>query len=349
MARPPLTRSVRALTRALGVGFTVYFFARGFWWVAQPVTPVLLVWGLVLYLVAMLVMMLAPDDRGGRMPWPVAVFGVLAAAAVPAMASLAWAPQDREAPSATWYIGGMGLFGITCLLRGRPFFGCAALGAFAVSTMTWMEPGRAFHLGLLGAVIWMVAAALIVWMWRRAVADTEQLTKLQQEVAAWQASGQTRRRERRERTRQALEVAGPVLSAIVSSDGVLTADLRQHARLAEGRLRDELRGGGLLNDALRAAIERVRRAGGSVTVLDEGGMAELPFARAEQIRDELAQAIADAGSLRVIIRASRHPHTAVTVVGRRGELDDDDDVELWHEIGREPADAAEKRGGSGLI
>src|SRR5690606_9794053 len=72
---PRVTLSVRTVATLLGAGFAVYFFARGFWWVEKPEQPALLVGGLVLYLVAVLAMMLTPDDAGGRMPAAIAVFG----------------------------------------------------------------------------------------------------------------------------------------------------------------------------------------------------------------------------------------------------------------------------------
>jgi len=105
--------------------------------------------------------------------------------------------------------------------------------------------------------------------------------------------------------------------------------------MAEGTLRDELRGAVLLNDAVRDAIAGARRDGASVTVFDEGGLEGLEEARVSQIRDELAVVLKSARSNRIIIRAGRDEVTAVTVVGRAaGGARDDDAVELWHEIRR---------------
>ena len=74
---------------------------------------------------------------------------------------------------------------------------------------------------------------------------------------------------------QALAVAGPVLTRTVAHGGELTDDDRLEARLAEGRLRDEMRAPRLLDDDVRTELERARRRGANVTVLDEGGLEDV--------------------------------------------------------------------------
>jgi len=175
-----------------------------------------------------------------------------------------------------------------------------------------------------------------VLFWDRAVRDTEHLAEIQRAVSVWHATQLVRQRERRVRVKYALGVAGPVLTRTVASHGLLTEEERLEARLAEGRLRDELRGASLLNDAVREAIHEARLRGIAVTVFDEGGLDELDEERRDAIRDELADIVVRADAERVIIRAARDARTAVTVVGRTGTGDssDEDAVGLWHEIPR---------------
>ena len=110
------------------------------------------------------------------------------------------------------------------------------------------------------------------------------------------------------------------------------------ARLAEGTLRDELRGAGLLDDDVRAALSAARGRGSVVSVLDEGGLDDLaPDDRAE-LRAELARLIEGARSQRLYIRASTHPDIAVTVVGRSASDGGEDTVDLWREFARPPRD-----------
>src|SRR5690606_11896291 len=100
-------------------------------------------------------------------------------------------------------------------------------------------------------------------------------------------------------------------------------------------LRDELRGAGLLNDAVRRAIADARLRGTVVTVFDEGGLEGIDEARLAEIRDELADVLQAARTNRLIIRAGRDEQVAVTVVGRdAGGAHDDAAVDLWHEIRR---------------
>lgn len=122
----------------------------------------------------------------------------------------------------------------------------------------------------------------------------------------------------------------------MAARGALNDQERLDARLAEGRLRDELRGADLLNDAVRNAIEAARRRGVVVTVFDEGGFDGIDEARRKAIRDELAVVLSRAQTSRLIIRSSPDPRIAVTVVGRAGSRSsgDDDAVDLWHEIPR---------------
>ncbi len=336
-ARMSLT--VRSVATSLALGFSLYFVARGLWWVEQPALPPLLLAAIAMYLGVMVTAIFVDDGPGRRMPrWTAAVV-VLAAVLIPAMVTLSFDPFWRVAPFATWYIGGVGLLGVVCVVRRRSLFGWAVLLALVVSAAVGMGPLNALRLGLVGSVLWMVMAELLMWMWARAVQDTEALADIQRRVSAWQTSQRARQSERRRRVQYALSVAGPVLSRVVASGGELSEDERMQARMAEGRLRDELRGGELLNDAVREAIDEVRRSGGTVTILDEGGLEDLAPDRRAEIREELARALCGVGGLRVIVRAARDDQTAVTVVGRvpGGDASDDDAVALWQEIARDAA------------
>ena len=196
--------------------------------------------------------------------------------------------------------------------------------------------GRApSRLGLVGSVVWVASAQLLLRSMDRAARDTARLAQLQRAASAWQASQVGRQRERRVQVQQALAVAGPVLARTVSSGGELSADDRLEARLAEGRLRDEMRGPRLLDDDVRTELERARRRGANVTVLDEGGLDGLDEESLAIIRAQLADTLRSASSDRLYIRTSPHETVAVTVVGRSAAgagWSDEDAVDLWREI-----------------
>lgn len=333
-----MNRTVRSVATSLAVGFALYFVARGIWWIEQPTAPLVMVLAIGLYLVVVNVAILGSADSV-RMPLWSAVLALLASAVIPALVTFALDPADRTAPFATWYIGALGLLGVVCVVRRRFLVGWATLAVLVAATSAYLGLGVALSLGLVGSIMWVVVARLLVMFWDRAVRDTERLAEIQQAVSAWHATQRVRQRERRLRTQFALAVAGPVLSRVVASRGALDDQERLDARLAEGRLRDELRGADLLNDAVRNAIEAARRRGAVVTVFDEGGFDGIEAARRVEIRDELAAVLTRAESARLIIRSSRDPRVAVTVVGRAGTRasGDDDSVDLWHEILREAA------------
>lgn len=333
-----MNRTVRSVATSLAVGFALYFVARGVWWIEQPTAPLLMVLAIGIYLVVVNIAILG-DGASTRMPLWSAVLSLLASAVIPALVTYSLHPADRTAPFATWYIGALGLLGVVCVVRRRALIGWLVLAVLVVTASAELGFTVALNLGLVGSIMWVAVARLLVMFWDRAVRDTERLAEIQQAVSAWHATQRVRQRERRLRTQFALAVAGPVLSRVVASRGELDDDERLEARLAEGRLRDELRGADLLNDAVRDAIAGARRRGAAVTVFDEGGLDGVDETRRREIRDELAVVITRAQTARLIIRSARDPRVAVTVVGRAGSRSsgDDDSVDLWHEIPREAA------------
>ena len=330
-----MNRTVRSVATSLAVGFALYFVARGIWWIEQPTAPLLMVLAIAVYLVVVNIAILG-DATSVRMPLWSAILALLAGAVIPTLVTFSLEPADRTAPFATWYIGALGLLGVVCVVRRRSLFGWLTLAVLVAAASAYLGFGVALNLGLVGSIMWVAVARLLVLFWDRAVRDTERLAEIQQAVSAWHATQRVRQRERRLRTQFALAVAGPVLSRVVAARGVLDDQERLDARLAEGRLRDELRGADLLNDGVRNAIDAARRRGAVVTVFDEGGFDGIDEARRIEIRDELAVVLTRAQSARLIIRSARDPHVAVTVVGRAGTRSsgDDDAVDLWHEIVR---------------
>ncbi|WP_067119369.1 hypothetical protein [Microbacterium sp. H83] len=331
-----MNRTVRSVATSLAVGFAMYFAARGIWWIEQPTGPLLMVGAIGLYLVVVNVAILWDSAVAVRMPLWAALLALVSSAVIPALVTFSLDARTLTAPFATWYIGALGLLGIVCVVRRRFVIGWLIVVILIIASAAALGLVTALALGLVGSVMWVAVAHLLVMFWDRAVSDTERLAGIQQAVSAWHATQQVRQKERRLRTQFALAVAGPILSRAVAARGALDDDERLEARLAEGRLRDELRGADLLNDAVRDAIEDARRRGAVVTVFDEGGLDDVDEQRRAAIRDELALVLRGADAERWIIRAARDPLTAVTVVGRAatGGTSDDDAVDVWREIPR---------------
>ncbi|WP_426324245.1 hypothetical protein [Microbacterium sp. E-13] len=358
--------SVKNVLIVLAVAFSAYLAARGLWWTAPVPQPLVVVTTLGLYLATTWLCIFwepasvrsaphpvladvpapaHPDDAApsatdgfrGPVPLPVAaqILALACAVIVPSAISLGVGEASRTAPFATWYLGGIGALMTVVMVRRRPWTAWAGIVMLAIASSVWMGPLNALALGLVGSIVWVTCAQLLVFSMDRAARDTSRLTRLQRAATGWQTSQVVRQRERRVQVQKALAVAGPVLTRTVARNGVLSDSDRLEARIAEGRLRDEMRGPRLLDDEVRAELERARRRGANVTVLDEGGLDDVDDATLAVIRAQLAEALRAASSERLYIRTSPDEHVAVTVVGRSpsvGAPSDEDSVDLWREI-----------------
>lgn len=344
--------SVRTVLIGLALAFTAYFVARGLWWTDSVPYPLVMVAALGLYLMTTgLCLFGAPrvpegeaparDDEGPqarrpvRLPVWAGAIALTAAVLVPNSVAIAVDPASRTAPFATWCLGGIGALMTIVMVRRRPWVAWSGIALLALSSAIWMGLPTALALGLVGSIFWVAAAQLVVLSMDRAAQDTFRLTRLQRAASAWQVSQEVRARERRVQVQNALAVAGPILMRAVATGCRLDDTERLQARIAEGRLRDEMRGRRLLDDAVRSALETARRRGATVTVLDEGGLEGIDGESLVVIREELAETLRSATSDRLYIRTSPHAEVAVTVVGRSGTaegLSEEDAVDLWREI-----------------
>jgi hypothetical protein len=346
--------SVRSVLVGLALAFSAYLAARGLVGLTESLSrPIVMVIALGLYLLTTWLCLLVDPPHAAEndhvasshvrgpalLPAWAAGLAFLNAALVPSAVAVAVGAKSLDEPFATWYIGGIGALMTIVMVRRRPWVAWAGTGVLGIGSAVWIGPLPALALGFVGSVVWVAVAQLLVLSMDRAARDTAKLAELQQAASAWQASQAVRQRERRVQVQLALAVAGPVLTQVVAEGGMLDEDERREARIAEGRLRDELRGARLLDDDVRTEIDAARRRGATVTVFDEGGLDDVDNGSLVVIRAQLADALRDAKPERLIIRTSSHTDVAVTVVGRSvgGQgLSDEDAVDLWREI-RHPA------------
>lgn len=338
--------TVRAIVSALALAFTAYLAARGLWWTGPVTHGWLIVVALVWYLLVTWTWIFwetrgrsatagATAQGRSRLPLWGGILALSVVVFVPNAVMLAVPEEARHQPYATWVIGATGALMTIVMVRRRTWTAWIGLVLSAVSVSIWMGPIPALSLGLVGSFVWVAAAQLLVFALDRAARDTDQLAELQQAASAWQAAQAGRQRERRVQVQRALQIAGPILGRTIETGGNLRPDERVEARLAEGRLRDELRGPRLLDDVVRAELEAARRRGVTVTMFDEGGLDGLDDTSLGAIRTELAETLRSASSTRLFIRTSPHDRVAITVVGRSGDgdgLSDEDSVDLWREI-----------------
>ncbi|GGD35147.1 hypothetical protein GCM10010915_14490 [Microbacterium faecale] len=274
----------------------------------------------------------ADTSHPARMPRWAAMAASAAATTLPVIATAGMAGTDAaSAPNATWFVGAGGVvFTIVCARR-RPIAAWAGIAVFSVATTVVVGSiATGFVAGLLGSLLWVAVAQLVVLFTDQAYRDTVRLATIQQESASWRRAQESRGRERRERVRVALAVAGPVLTRVIEAAGHLTDRERADAVIAEATLRDELRAARLLDARVRAALQERRRDGSTVTLFDEGGLDDLEPAAVGRVREQLAATLSGTRAAQIIVRTSRLEDTAVTVAGRT----EDGDVDLWTEIPR---------------
>src|SRR6185437_9458131 len=261
-----MTFSVRHVLIGLAVAFTAYLSARGLWWTEPVARPVGMIASLVVYLLITWLCLLVepaggrrttPDDHdvpltaGSRGPVPLptwaAALAFALAIALPTGLTLFAGTGSAGAPYVTWYIGGIGALMTIVMVRRRTWWAWAGTAALAVVSGVWLGPLNALAMGLVGSVLWVGVAQLLMRSFDRAARDTSQLQELQAAASSWQAAQSGRRRERRVQVQRALTIAGPVLTRAIEVGGAITPADRAEATIAEGRLRDELRGGRLLD------------------------------------------------------------------------------------------------------
>lgn len=230
---------------------------------------------------------------------------------------------------ATWFVGGYGVVMTIVMTRQRPAVAWTSLIALVAILGTWAGPLGMIGMGVLGPFSWVLVAQLIFIGLRNAARDASVLAAAEQEASNWQAMQEAMAAERVQRLQGAERRARPMLEQIVASGGDLPPALREESRRLEAALRDEVRGRGLLDDRVRDAVAALRDAGTKVMLLDEGGLDDVAAEERQQILDQLAALLADVEADYVTVRTSPSQGPRVTVIGVKGDMDDEDgDVEV---------------------
>ena len=208
--------------------------------------------------------------------------------------SLAVAPGTTDA-FAYWVAGDSGIVIAAVYFILGPVFGLAALAVdLAGLTAGLLATGRGIAAGgwvsmLTSPVIGAGLAAAMLAAFRNLSSHTESQLGEYRERLRLQARAEAISRVDRTALENARRLAGPVLSAVISSSA-RHPDLQTAAALANATLRDELLAPGFLTDALTERVHAARGAGARITV---------KFARqsdaalAETARELLAAALAD--------------------------------------------------------
>ncbi|MBX3088345.1 MAG: hypothetical protein KF742_07625 [Cryobacterium sp.] len=255
----------------------------------------------------------------------------------------------------TWYPAAIGTLMVITSTRRRHLWAWLGVGFLAVHTVIWAGPSYLGTLGVIGSVVWVAVSHILSWSLLRIGRDAQQFAEAERETTAWQAAQEAHLSERQVRLRQTRKIALPVLRQIDETRGELNEELRQECVYLEAAIRDEIRGRKLLNDRVRAEVMRARHRGSIVTLLDEGGLDDLGQEETDRVLNQLAEALADSDSDRLVARTGQEDSdVAVTLVGLSfadgGDAsalgqDDDDQVDLWLEIPRSSPSRTIEEGG----
>ena len=248
----------------------------------------------------------------------------------------------------TWYPAAIGTLMVITSTRRRNAFAWLGVGFLLVQTAAWAGFGALATLGVIGSVVWVAVSNVLSRSLAKIGRDTRQYALAEREAAEWQAAQEAHLFERQFRLRQTSRMSLPMLRRIVASNGDLTDAQRAECLHLEGAIRDEIRGRKLLNDGVRKQVMAARRRGTIVTLLDEGGLDDLPDAELDRVLGRLAESIRDVMTEKLIIRTvPEGSDTAITVVGLSSAAsgapidpgsdtgdDDEEQVDLWLEIPR---------------
>lgn len=317
---------------SLAVLFSAYHVVLGLSALDVPRSPWPTVASLVAFAAAITLSLLRPRTRVLRR-W-IAAFDLAVSIAIPLAVSSQLDPAAENA-YATWYVAAVGTLLTIVMVRGRDWWAWIGVGFLSVYTIWWAGFDALGDLGVVGSVVWVVAANIVMYAVTKTAEDAERFTAVERKASEWRAAYDAHVVERQHRLEHTYTMAEPLLTEIVRTGGELDEEQRAECLLLEATMRDEIRGRGLLNDAVRRVVTAARRRGTAVSLLDEGGLDELDRPRRERVLAQLAAALARAEADTLIVRTvPRAENVAVTVVGLRAAAngDDESDVTLWLEI-----------------
>ncbi|HEV7957469.1 MAG: hypothetical protein JWL94_1996 [Microbacteriaceae bacterium] len=343
----------RSLIVALAALFSAYHLVLAAVSIDVPVRTGPYIGAMAIYAVATIAS-LWPSKRSRMEIW-LAAFNVAAAVAMSLLVT-SQLPDGAVGSYAAWHTAAVGTLMVITSTKMRQSFAWLGVGILGVQTVAWQGVGGLVLYGVVGSIAWIGISHALAYSLSSAGRDTRQYALAEREAAQWRAAQEAHVFERQFRLGQTSRMSLPMLRQIVVTGGHLTDEQRRECVYLEGAIRDEIRGRELLNDRVREEVMAARRRGVTVTLLDEGGIDDLPQADLDRVLNQLAAAIGDTRGTstdRIIARTVPHGSPiAVTVVGlssgagepawpaRNSDEDGEDEIDLWLEIPRSVTDAA---------
>lgn len=265
---------------------------------------------------------------GLRIPNWLAIFNLAFTAVTPFIFSQIIIVNE-SASYVTWYVVGLAtLMGITAF-RGHVVIGWLGFSAIAVQTILFGGVGTLLNAGVVGALLMVFAGHASGYAISTADKQAQEAIESQRlfEVEATRRS--TTRQVRQERIQQTLQRAEPLLTAIAESAGELSPEQAKQARFLEAELRDLIRGRGLINEAVSEAVNKARKRGVKVELLDEGGLENLDQAERDEILERVIEALNSVEDGKITIRSPKGESWKVTIAAMSPSKDR---PSLWERI-----------------
>jgi signal transduction histidine kinase len=268
-----------------------------------------------------------------RAAWGTTAVGVLLCG----IATIGLDPADFDAASIGRYTCGVLAGAVMGWMAGRRLAPAVTVTGLVVQVTLWAGPGGVIRLGLASEIVIVIAGLLIHRALRRVGAAAATAATRHRDLTIRQTELDAFTSERQRRLLHAGHAAAPMLHLIVDTRGDLDDGARAECRVLEQALRDEIRGRGLLNNAVRRVVASHRRRGSLVQILDDGGLDGLSPALLDGLLDDVAERLESVRSSRIIVRTGRpESGTAITLVASTPDetaaalgLDADDEVDLW--------------------
>lgn len=323
----------RAVIISLAALFSAYHVVLGLSALGVPRSPWPTIASLAAFAAAIVLSLLHPRPR--LLPAWITGLDLVVAVGIPLAVASQLDPHAHNG-YATWYVAAVGTLLTIVMVRGRETVAWAGIAFLTLHTLWWAGLASFGDLGVVGSIVWVVAANVVMYAVRKTAEDAERFAQVERKASEWRAAYDAHVVERQRRLEHTYTMAEPLLTEIVRSHGELAEEQRAECLLLEATMRDEIRGRGLLNDAVRHVVTGVRRRGAAVSLLDDGGLDGLGAQQRESVLSQLAAAIEGADADTLIVRSvPRAKDPSVTVVGLKntsGADNDDSDVTLWLEI-----------------
>lgn len=283
------------------------------------------------------------DRDPDRMPLVKSVLGTAGGCAIVLLATDALDPARDTYRSGGWYVTAIACIAVTLHWHRRRAFAWLLLGFLTVHLLLWAGPQGVIAFAVPTTVLLVLVLVGGAWAVERTAEDMRKFSAAERTAAEYRAVQDAYHFERELRLGTTSRLALPMLQRIADAGGRVDPADRAECRVLEQTIRDEIRGGRLLNDALRDQIIAHRRNGAVVQVNDDGGIDDIDPALIDPMLTRIAEAIDGLQSDRIIIRtASADSPKALSVVATSTDpvaaalgLDDGDDtVDLWLEFDR---------------